>query len=59
MNRWLVILLLFFAIFAVVINPVMAEDNLEILSPPDMAAVGGRIIKIVCKINQAYEPLAK
>jgi predicted CXXCH cytochrome family protein len=52
MNRWLVTLLLFFAIFAVVINPVMAEDNLEILSPPDMASVGGRIINIVCKINQ-------
>ena len=52
MNRWLVTLLLFFAIFAVAINPVMAEDNLEILSPPDMASVGGRIINIVCKINQ-------
>lgn len=52
MNRWLVTLLLFFAIFAVVINPVMAEDNLEILSPPDMASVGGRVINIVCKINQ-------
>ncbi len=52
MNRWLVTLLLFFAIFAVVITPVMAEDNLEILSPPDMASVGGRIINIVCKINQ-------
>ena len=51
MNRWLVIILLFFAIFAVVINPVMAEGNLEILSPPDMAAVGGRTINIVCKIN--------
>ena len=51
MNRRPVTLLLFFAIFAVVINPVMAEDNLEILSPPDMASVGGRIINIVCKIN--------
>ena len=52
MNRWLSTLLLFFVIFAVVINPVMAEDNLEILSPPDMASVGGRIINIVCRINQ-------
>ncbi|MFC1843323.1 cytochrome c3 family protein [Thermodesulfobacteriota bacterium] len=52
MNLRLVTQLLFFAIFAVVINPVMAADNLEILSPPDMASVGGRIINIVCKINQ-------
>ena len=52
MNRRLVTMLLFFAISAVVINPVMAADNLEILSPPDMSSVGGRIINIVCRINQ-------
>jgi len=51
MNRWPLILFLFFAALVVTINPVMAEDNLEVLSPPDMASVGGRFINVVCKIN--------
>lgn len=52
MNRWPLTLLLFFASLIVANNPVMAGDNLEVLSPPDKASVGGRFINIVCKINQ-------
>ena len=52
MNRLPLYLFLLFTTVAITTNPVMADDSIEILSPPDMASVGDKLINIVCRINK-------
>ena len=51
MKRWLLYLFLFFSTVALAINPVMADDRIEVVSPPDMASVSGKLINIIYKVN--------
>jgi predicted CXXCH cytochrome family protein len=53
MNRWTLCLYLFILTVAIAINPVMAHhDNIEVISPPDMASVSGKLINIVYRIKE-------
>lgn len=52
MIRWPLSFFLLVVTVAITIKPVTADDNIEILSPPDKAVVRGKVINIVCRIDK-------
>jgi hypothetical protein len=52
MNYWLRSLWLFSSLIVFISNPVLAVENIEILSPTDKSLVGGKLINIVCRLNK-------
>jgi len=53
MNRWPLCLSLFFWAIGLALPPVSwSEERIQVLSPPDMAFVNGKLINLVCRIKK-------
>jgi hypothetical protein len=47
-----VTLFFLFFITTIIVRPATADDLIEVLSPSDMASVGGNRINIICRIKK-------